>query len=80
MEGRREFLRGVNEGRGKTKIQYGLTKPKTETVILSKSRIVSRLRSPPKNEFMKIRRHQFNRDPDYKCGFHLSFLSLVLEI
>jgi hypothetical protein len=71
----REFG-GVNEGRGKTKIQYGLTKPKAEKSFSANLVSFRRLSSPPKNEIMKIRRHQFVRDPDYKGCSHGSFLSL----
>jgi hypothetical protein len=70
-------LEGVNEGRGTTKIQCGLTKPKTERSFSANLVSFRRLRSPPKNKIVKIRCHQFDRDPDYMGGLHRSFLSLL---
>jgi hypothetical protein len=67
---------GVNEGRGKTKIQFGLTKRKTEKSFSANLVSFRRLSSPPKDEITKIRRHQIDGDPDYKCCSHPSFLMI----
>jgi hypothetical protein len=74
MGGWREFG-GVNEGRGKTKFQSGLTQPEAEKSFPAQLVSFRRLSSPPKNKIGKKRRHQLIGDPDYISCFHRSFLS-----
>lgn len=60
----------------KTKIHSRLTKPATEKAFSTHLVSFRRLSSPPNKKIVKIRRGQSQGNPDYKCGSHLSFLSL----